>query len=213
MAIDVKICGLKTPEAITAAVEGGAAYLGFVFFERSPRNVTLDEAAALMGCVPEGVKKVALVVDPDDRLLDSILKACPVDVIQLHGRETASRVGEVRARTGKPVMKALPIAGPHDIGAARGYEAAADLLLFDAKPPEGATRPGGNALSFDWELLAGSTWGRPWFLAGGLDAGNVVEAVRTSGAKAVDVSSGVEDAPGVKSIDKIKAFLRAVEGL
>lgn len=213
MTVAAKICGLKTPEAVAAAIAGGARYLGFVFFPPSPRNVAPAEAAALMAAVPAGVKKVGLVVDADDEALAALLAACPLDILQLHGHETPERTAAIRARFGLPVMKALPVAGPEDLAGARAYEAVSDLLLFDAKPPKGATRPGGNALAFDWSLLAGTAWSRPWLLAGGLTPENVAEAVRTSGAPGVDVSSGVEAAPGVKSLEKIRAFLAAVRAL
>jgi len=196
MPVDVKICGLNAPDAVAAAVDGGARFVGFVFFPASPRVV-----------------KVGLVVDADDDALEAIVAAAGLDMLQLHGHETPQRVAAVRARFALPVMKALPIAAAADVEAAHAYEGVADRLMFDARPPKGATRPGGNALAFDWELLAGRRWAVPWILAGGLDAGNVAEAVRTSGAPAVDVSSGVEDAPGVKSLEKIRAFLRVAATL
>jgi len=209
MPVDVKICGLMAEEAVATAVAGGARFVGFVFFPPSPRSLTPQRAAELTGAVPAGVTKVALTVDADDDYLDAIVAKAGVDMLQFHGTEPPERVSAIRERHGLPVMKAVAIAGPGDIGNARAYEAVADRLLFDARPPEGATRPGGNALAFDWELIRGETWRLPWTLAGGLHAGNVAEAVRTSGASAVDVSSGVEDAPGVKNVAKIKAFLAA----
>lgn len=209
--IDVKICGLSTLDAVATAVVGGARWVGFVFFPSSPRNVTPERAAVLAEAVPEvsGVSRVGLFVDPDDEALTRVLTMVPLDVVQLHGRETPERVAEVRARFGRPVIKALPISGPEDLDATRPYEAVSDLLLFDARAPKGATRPGGNAVPFDWTVLRGRTWRRPWLLAGGLHPGNVALALRISGARAVDVSSGVEDAPGIKSAVKIRAFLRA----
>jgi phosphoribosylanthranilate isomerase len=207
MSIDVKICGLKSSDAVEAAIEGGACYLGFVFFPASPRCVTPRRMADLAAGVPAGVTKVALVVDADDDTLDSILTNAPVDLLQLHGSESAGRVRAVKRRFGLPVMKTVSIAGPADVDIAERYEAVADRLLFDAKAQPGATRPGGNALTFDWELLGGHTWHLPWFLAGGLEAETLAEAVRVSGAQAVDVSSGVEDMPGVKNPAKIQAFL------
>ena len=209
MTLEVKICGLSTLAAVEAAVEGGARFVGFVFFPRSPRVVTPAQAAALAAAVPAGVAKVGLVVDADDETLAEIVEAAGLDMLQLHGKETPARAVEIRTRFGLPVMKAVPIYEAADVDRARVYEDVADRLLFDAKPPKGATRPGGNALAFDWELLAGRTWRLPWMLAGGLDSGNVEEAVRISGAAVVDVSSGVESAPGVKSPDKIRAFLEA----
>ena len=213
MTVDVKICGLTDETAVAAAVEGGAAMCGFVFFAASPRNVTPEEAAALTARVPEGIVKVGLVVDADDRLLADIVAAAGIGLLQLHGTESPERTAEIRDRFGLPVMKVLAIQGPDDIAAARAYEDIAEWLMFDAKPPEGATQPGGNARAFDWGLLQGATWSRPWLLAGGLTAENLSEAVKTSGAAAVDVSSGVEDAPGRKNPDKIRAFLNAAAAL
>lgn len=205
----VKICGLRSPDAVAAAVGAGAAYLGFVFFPRSPRHVTLAEAAALAVEVPPGVAKVALVVDADDAALEALVAAVPVDMIQLHGNESPERVRAVRARFGLPVMKAVGIAGPEDLEKIETYARVADQLLVDAKPPKGADLPGGNGLAFDWRLLAGRRWPVPWMLAGGLTPGNVAEAVRLTGARQVDVSSGVESAPGVKDERLIRAFVEA----
>lgn len=207
----VKICGLRSPEAVAAAVGAGAAYLGFVFFPKSPRHVTLAEAAALAVEVPPGVAKVALVVDADDAALDALTATVPVDMIQLHGREDPARVREVRARWGLPVMKAVGIAGAGDLAKIDLYAGVADQLLIDAKPPEGADLPGGNGLAFDWRLLAGRRWPVPWMLAGGLTPGNVAEAVRLTGARQVDVSSGVESAPGVKDAGLVRAFVAAAQ--
>ncbi len=208
MSASAKICGLKTPETIAAAVDGGAAYIGFNFYPRSPRSVTPEDAARLAAKVPPSVSTVALVVDADDALIDRIAEALAPDILQLHGGETPERVGAIRARTGRRVMKALAIATPDDIARARTYESSADLLMFDAKPPPGGL-PGGNGLAFDWQLLKDSTWTRPWLLAGGLTPANVAEAIRATGATRVDVSSGVEDSPGVKSPEKIRQFLAA----
>ena len=213
MSIDVKICGLKSSDAVEVAIDGGARYLGFVFFPSSPRCVTPRRMADLAADVPTGVTKVALVVDADDDALDDIVTNAPVDLLQMHGSESAGRVRAVKRRFGLPVMKTVSIAGPEDVDIAKRYEAAADRLLFDAKAPAGATRPGGNALTFDWELLDGQTWHLPWFLAGGLEAETLAEAVRVSGAQAVDVSSGVEDMPGVKNPAKIQNFLDAAARL
>lgn len=207
----VKICGLRSPEAVAAAVGAGAAYLGFVFFPKSPRHVTLAEAAALAVEVPPGVAKVALVVDADDAALEALTATVPVDMIQLHGREDPARVREVRARWGLPVMKAVGIAGAGDLAKIDLYAGVADQLLIDAKPPEGADLPGGNGLAFDWRLLAGRRWPVPWMLAGGLTPGNVAEAVRLTGARQVDVSSGVESAPGVKDEGLVRAFVAAAQ--
>lgn len=207
MSVDVKICGLNTPDTIKAAIVGGARYVGFVFFERSPRAVSPATAAELGGFVKGGITKVGLVVDATDRALGAIVGTANLDMLQLHGRETPERVAEIRARFGLPVIKVVPVADTDDVSAARDFEAVADMLLFDAKAPTGAELPGGNARAFDWLLLKGKTWTVPWMLAGGLDKYNLVEAVRRSGASIVDVSSGVEDRPGVKSGVKIREFL------
>lgn len=211
--IRVKICGLRDRGDIDAAVSAGASYLGFVFFPKSPRHVDVAQAAALAAEVPPGIAKVALVVNADDALLDEITGTVPLDMLQLHGAETTERVSEIRARYGLPVMKAVGIAGPGDLAAIAAYEAVADQLLIDAKPPKGAELPGGNGLAFDWRLLAGRKyWTKPWMLAGGLTPDNVAEAIRLTGARQVDVSSGVESAPGVKDAAKIAAFCAAALG-
>jgi len=213
MSIDVKICGLKTAEAVDAAVEGGAKMLGFVFFPKSPRAVTPLEAKGLMDRVPDGVLKVALMVDPDDLDARAVCNHLPVDILQLHGTESLERVADLKAVTGVEVMKAVGVAGPDDIARAHEYEAISERILLDAKPSKDAALPGGNALSFDWTLIAGEKWRKPWLLAGGLNAGNLSEAVKISGANFVDVSSGVEDAPGEKSVAKIRAFLDLAKSL
>jgi len=215
MSVGVKICGLSTPDAVAAAVAGGAAFVGFVFYARSPRAVTPEQAAALGRLVPQSVGKVGLFVDEGDDRLAEVLAAVPLDLLQLHGSETPARVAEIRARHGTKVMKAVSVAGPDDIAASAAFAEVADWLMFDAKPPKdmAGALPGGNALSFDWRLLAGRSWPKPWMLAGGLDAGNLAEAARISGARYVDVSSGVEDAPGRKSPAKIAAFLAAARAL
>ncbi len=215
MPIEVKICGINAPEALSAAVEAGADYVGFIFYPPSPRYVTPDEAGALARAAPAHVRKVGLLVDADDETIADTVTAVRLDMLQLHGRESPGRVAEIRARFALPVMKAVPIAGADDVAAADNYCRAAERLLFDAKPPKDMkdALPGGNALAFDWQLLAGKTWPLPWMLSGGLDAGNVAEAVQTSGARAVDVSSGVEDRPGLKNPDKIRAFIAAAKAL
>ena len=205
----VKICGLSTPESVAAAVEGGAAYVGLVFFAKSPRNVTLTQARDLAVDVPPGVAKVALTVDADDAFIDEITRVVPLDMLQLHGHETPERVAEVRRRTGLPVMKAVGIADEEDLAQIDLYSGVADQLLIDAKPPRTATLPGGNGLSFDWRLIANRRWALPWMLAGGLTPGNVAEAIALTGARQVDVSSGVESAPGVKDNALIHAFIKA----
>ena len=207
--IRTKICGLTTPETIAAAAEAGVAYIGFNFFPKSPRYVTVERARELALEVPEGVAKVGLVVDPDDATLDEITARVPLDFIQLHGHETPGRVTEVRARYGLPVIKAVGIREAGDLDALDAYEAVADQILVDAKPPKGAVLSGGNGLPFDWELIAGRRWAKPWLLAGGLTAQNVAEAVARTGARQVDLSSGVETAPGVKDPALICAFLEA----
>lgn len=210
--IRVKICGLRSPADMRAAAEAGAAYAGFVFFPKSPRHVTLDQARALALAAPPGLAKVALTVDADDATLDAIVATVPLDMLQLHGHEPPARVAEVRARHGLPVMKAMGVAEPADLAAITEMSLVADQILIDARPPRGADLPGGNGLAFDWRLLAGRTWLRPWMLAGGLTPDNVARAVRLTGARQVDVSSGVESAPGVKDPARIAAFLAACRG-
>lgn len=209
--IRVKICGLRTPADVAAVARAGAAYAGFVFFERSRRNLTLSEARLAALSAPVGLARVALTVDADDATLDAVVDAVPLDILQLHGTESPGRVAEVRSRYGLPVMKALGVADEGDLPAILEYSTVADQLLIDAKPPRGAALPGGNGLAFDWRLLAGRRWLRPWMLAGGLTAGNVAEAVRLTGARQVDVSSGVESAPGVKDAARIVAFVAAAQ--
>ena len=190
----------------TAAVAAGAAYVGFVFFAKSPRNIAVDTAQALALTVPPGVAKVALTVDADDAALDAITGTVPLDILQLHGSEPPERVAAIRARYGLPVMKAVGVAGPEDLDALADYGRVADQLLVDAKPPRGAALPGGNGLAFDWRLIAGRRWPVPWMLAGGLTPGNVAEAIRMTGARQVDVSSGVEATPGNKDAALIASF-------
>ncbi|MEO1120064.1 MAG: phosphoribosylanthranilate isomerase [Pseudomonadota bacterium] len=209
----VKICGLSTPETTAAAVDAGAAYVGFVFFPKSPRALTATAAGALASDVRAGVCKMGLFVDPDDTLLDETLSHAPLDMIQLQGSETPDRVAEVRSLTGLPVMKAVGISTSDDLPRLDLYEEVADQLLCDAKPVEGAVLPGGNGVAFDWRVIAGRTWRKPWMLAGGLTAENVAEAARLTGASQVDVSSGVESAPGVKDIERIEAFIAAAKGV
>jgi phosphoribosylanthranilate isomerase len=212
--VRAKICGLSSEAAVDAVVAGGAAYAGFVFYPRSPRAVTPEAAALLCARLPAAVERVALFVDADDALIAAVLAAAPIDVLQFHGCESPQRVAEAKARFGRRVMKAVAIAGEDDVRLAASYEDDADLLLFDAKPPRrpGAL-PGGNGLVFDWGLIAGRRWRRPWMLSGGLTAELVGEAVRVSGAAAVDVSSGVESRPGEKDPAKISTFLAAVRAL
>jgi len=210
--IRVKICGLRTPADVAAVARAGAAYAGFVFFPRSPRHLELEAARDLVLTAPPGLAKVALVVDASDDDLAQILEHVPVDMLQLHGKESPVRVQAVRARFGLPVMKAVGVAGPEDLAALTEYGRMADQILVDAKPGPGAELPGGNGLAFDWRLVAGRRWPVPWMLAGGLTAENVARAVHLTGARQVDVSSGVESAPGVKDADRIAAFVAAAKG-
>lgn len=209
--VRVKICGLRTAADMAAVVAAGAAYAGFVFFPKSPRHLTTDQARLLAFAAPPGLAKVALTVDADDALLDAIVEAVPLDMLQLHGHESPERVAQVRARYGLPVMKAVGVADEGDLAQLTEYSLAADQILIDAKPPKGADLPGGNGLSFDWRLLVGRKWLRPWMLAGGLTPANVADAVRLTGARQVDVSSGVESAPGVKDAALIAAFVKAAQ--
>lgn len=207
----VKICGLGRPSDVAACVAAKAAYVGFVFFEKSPRNVSLETAHALALEVPMGMAKVALTVNADDAALDALLDAVPLDMLQLHGSESPERVAQVRDRFGLPVMKAVGVADEGDLDPLEEYFRAADQVLIDAKPPKDADLPGGNGLSFDWRLIAGRRWAVPWMLAGGLTADNVAEAIRLTGARQVDVSSGVESARGVKDAGLIQSFAQAVQ--
>ena len=209
--IRVKICGLKTPADVAAVAASGAAYAGFVFFAKSPRNLTIPAARELALAAPVGLAKVALVVDAEDAFLDAITEAMPLDMLQLHGHETPDRVAEVRARYGLPVMKAVGVADEGDLAAVFDFSLVADQILVDAKPPKNADLPGGNGLSFDWRLVAQRRWLRPWMLAGGLTPDNVAEAIRLTNARQVDVSSGVESAPGVKDAGRISAFVKAAQ--
>ena len=207
MSVRVKICGLTTRDTVLAAVEGGAAYVGFNFFPKSPRYAAPALARDLALDVPPGIAKVGLTVDADDATLDAILAEVPLDILQLHGRETPERVTEVRARYGLPVMKAVGIATADDLAQLDLYEPVADQILADAKAPPDGVLPGGNGLSFDWRLVSTRRWTKPWMLAGGLTAANVAEAVRLTGARQVDLASGVETSPGVKDPALIRAFL------
>ena len=209
MALTVKICGLTTPEALDAALDAGTDLVGFVFFPPSPRNLGLEAAGALGLRVKGRAGKVALTVNANDKTIGGIVEALKPDMLQLHGRETPERVAVVRSRFGLPVMKALPIAERKDLSPIRLYAQVADRLLFDARPPRRATRPGGLGKTFDWTLLKGVNPGVPFMLSGGLDPGNVAEALRITRAPGVDVSSGVERSPGVKDPDLIRAFVRA----
>ena len=209
--IRVKICGLTRPADVSAAVAAGASYLGFNFFPKSPRYVDIPGAAALAVEVPDGIAKVALTVDADDALLDALTGAVPLDMLQLHGGEPPERVLAVKSRYGLPVMKVVGVATRDDLALLDIHARVADQLLVDAKPPPGADRPGGNALAFDWNLIAGRRWAVPWMLAGGLTPENVAEGITRTGARQVDVASGVESAPGIKDAGLIADFIAAAQ--
>jgi len=205
---EAKICGIRDAAALDAALNGGAAYVGFVVFPKSPRHVSRDQLAALTARARGRAETVVVTVDADDELLAGLAAYAQPDWIQLHGRESPGRAADAARYAQRGVIKALGIARREDFAQAAAFEAAADMLMFDAKPPEGGL-PGGNALAFDWAMLAGRRFSRPWFLSGGLTAGNVREAITASGAGLVDVSSGVESAPGLKDPTRIAQFLAA----
>ncbi len=205
----VKICGLREEEHVALACAEGAAYLGFVFFPKSPRAIDPEHAARLAMAAKPGVARVGLFVDASDAEIETVLNAAPLDMLQLHGDETPERVIDIRRRFGVPVIKAVGIAQDKDLIALDIFEGVADMVLCDAKPPKGAVVPGGAGVAFDWRLLAGRAWQKPWLLAGGLTPENVCEAARLTGAGEVDVSSGVEISRGKKSPELIQAFLRA----
>ncbi len=210
MTLKAKICGVSTPEAVRAALEGGAGWLGFVFFPNSPRNLAPHAAVRLAEPVRNRAKVVALMVDPADAQVDEVVRALRPDLIQLHGKESPARTHEIAVRAGSGIIKALPVAEASDLSAAAAYEPLVEHLMFDAKPPKDAALPGGAGRAFDWSLMAGRRFQRPWFLAGGLDPWNVAEAAAAAGAPLVDVSSGVERGPGLKDPALITAFLDAV---
>ena len=209
--IQVKICGLTDLAGIEASVNAGARYLGYNFIPKSPRYVTPAQAAELATAVPPGVCKVALTVDADNALLDDVTGQAPFDMLQLHGHETPERVAAVKARYGLPVMKVVGVANAEDLANVEAHSTVADQILVDAKPPKGAVLPGGNGIAFDWRLIAGRRWLVPWMLAGGLTPENVSEAIAQTGARQVDVSSGVESAPGCKDADMIADFLASTK--
>ena len=215
MTVTAKICGINEPAAMATAVECGASHVGLVFYPPSPRSVTAAQATELAAIAGTRAVRTGLFVDPDDRLIDDVLSRVPLDLLQLHGRESAERVRTLRRRTGRRIMKAIRVGGAADIDGAEAYLEAADWLMFDALPPKEMTNalPGGNAVAFDWRLLAGRAWPLPWMLAGGINIDNVAEAVQASSATVVDTSSGVEDAPGRKNLEKIRVFLAAVAAL
>jgi phosphoribosylanthranilate isomerase len=213
MPIQTKICGLSTPETVDAALKGGASHIGLVFFPKSPRNVSADQAAALAARVGDRAQVVGLFVDPEPGFVASVQAQVGLHIIQLHGSESPAQVAAIRAAQRCEIWKAVPIKTRADVALAAAYQGAATHVLFDAKPPKGADLPGGTGMRFDWSLLSGVRQPLPWILAGGLDAGNLAEAVRVTGATVVDVSSGVESAPGIKDVDKIAAFLKAAREL
>jgi len=208
----VKICGLTTLDTLSGAINAGAAYVGFVFYEKSPRHLSIEKASQMAKAVPEGICKTALVVDPTDNDLDLLLDKIPVDMIQLHGHESAERVSEVKDKYGLPVMKAVGISDESDLIYLNEYSRISDQILVDAKPSKNSILPGGNGLSFDWRLLAGRRWATPWMLAGGLNPDNLIEAAKLTGATQFDVSSGVETSSGVKDIKLISDFIQAANG-
>lgn len=211
--VAVKICGLTKLQDVAAAADAGASYVGFVFFPKSPRHLEVPAARTLALEVPIGIAKVALTVNASDALLDELTAQVPLDMLQLHGSESPERVAEVKARYGLPVMKAIGIRDADDLAAIADYEPVADQLLIDAKPPKGADLPGGNGLAFDWSLLAGRSWSKPWMLAGGLTPLNAREAIERTGAQQLDVSSGVENAPGAKDAALISDFVNNARSL
>jgi len=208
--VDIKICGVTTPEAVQAALKGGASHVGFNFFPPSPRYLSFDAAEALANTVPPHVKIVGIFVDPDDALIDGAVRRAGLSAIQLHGKESPERVAQLKARTGLEIWKVISVKTAADLAMGAAYAGSADFLLYDAKTPDGAAMPGGMGMRFDWTLLAGHRAPLPWGLSGGLDPDNVAEAARLTHAPLVDVSSGVESAPGVKDVDKIAAFCKAV---
>jgi phosphoribosylanthranilate isomerase len=211
--LDVKICGITDEKALQAAAEHGASYVGFVFYPPSPRALDVKKAAQLAAKVPVHIMSVGLLVDPSNDDVLNVTRNVPLGILQLHGKENPARVAEIRNLTGVPVMKAIGIASDKDFAPVKDYEAVADMLLFDAKPSKNAALPGGNAESFDWSLLKGKQFARPWLLAGGINANNLAEAVAESGARGIDISSGVEDKPGHKSPEKIRKLLEVANRL
>ncbi|PTD19305.1 phosphoribosylanthranilate isomerase [Sphingomonas fennica] len=213
MPVQTKICGLSTPETLGAAIAHGAAYVGFVFFPKSPRNLDFDRAAALAALIPGHIRKVGVLVNPDDAFVDRAVAAAGLDILQLHGAEPPERAAVLARRHGIGIWKAIPVKARADLAAAARYRDAADHILYDAKTPDEADLPGGMGLRFDWHLLEGFRHPLPWALSGGLDARNLAEAVGVTGADLVDTSSGVETSPGVKDVDKIAAFLQSASQL
>lgn len=210
MNLDIKICGLKTDDAVAAALDGGASHIGFIFFAKSPRNIDPVEAGRLRKAAVGRAKAVAVTVDADDATLDAIVAAMKPDFLQLHGHETVERVAQVKARFGLPVIKAFALRERGDLDQIKPYNDVADIFLFDAKPPKGSELPGGNGVSFDWQLLSALDGQVPYMLSGGLNAANIGAALQATNARGIDISSGVESAPGVKDVSLIKEFFQAV---
>jgi phosphoribosylanthranilate isomerase len=213
MSVAVKVCGLTDASTLATAIGGGAAFVGFVFFPASPRVLTPSRAASLAAAVPPAAKRIGVVVDADDATLEAILAAVELDMLQCHGSETPARVAEIRERFRRPVIKAIAVADDEDVLSAGDYQEAADMLLFDGRPPPAASRPGGNASTFEWSLLRARQWRLPWILAGGLNIDNLASAVAQSGARIIDVSSGLELTPGRKDPARITAFLELARSL
>jgi phosphoribosylanthranilate isomerase len=209
VSVQVKICGITSADAVDAAASAGAAFGGLVFHPNSPRNVELEQARSLADQMRGRLKSVALIVDKDDAGIEALVGLVRPDFLQLHGSESARRAAYIRGKFRLPVIKAIPVATQVDLFAASEYEDAADMLMFDARPPKGAQRPGGHGAAFDWKILSGRNFTKPWFLAGGLTQDNIAHAVELSGARLVDVSSGVECAPGVKDPQRIRDFIQA----
>jgi len=213
MTLDIKICGLKSDEAVAAALESGASHIGFIFFEKSPRHISIEEAARLREPARGKALAVAVTVDADDATLDAIVSGMKPDILQLHGHETADRIRELKSRHGLPVIKALSIREASDLDLIKTYLGVADRFLLDAKPPAGADLPGGNGVAFDWTILTSLDANVDYMLSGGVNAGNIASALRLARPSGVDVSSGVENAPGEKDPEKIRAFFRAVRAI
>ncbi len=210
MKLDIKICGLKTDDAVAAALDGGASHIGFIFFAKSPRNIDPVEAGRLRKAAIGRAKAVAVTVDADDATLGAIVAAMKPDLLQLHGHETVERVAEVKVRFGLPVIKAFALRERDDLDQIKPYEGVVDMFLFDAKPPKGSELPGGNGVSFDWQLLSALDGQVPYMLSGGLNAANIGAALQATNARGIDISSGVESAPGIKDVSLIKGFFEAV---
>jgi len=213
MTLDIKICGLKSDEAVAAALESGASHIGFIFFEKSPRHILIEAAARLREVARGKALAVAVTVDADDATLDAIVSGMKPDILQLHGHETADRIRELKSRHGLPVIKALSIREASDLDLIKTYLGVADRFLLDAKPPAGADLPGGNGVAFDWTILTSLDANVDYMLSGGVNAGNIASALRLARPSGVDVSSGVENAPGEKDPEKIRAFFRAVRAI